>query len=286
MRVIPASEVFARPDSPYGMHEMGSDGDWRYAEHGHDGFGEVLYVLAGAIDNHVNGGVRRLRSGELTVIRQGDRHALRGSGFRFCNVNVPAATWRALGGYLGAPTMQRLLKPADPPVRAVPEGERPAFEQRLGALFAAQDSPQADALLRRFLVDAVVGLIAGPSTSARAAVPPADGPAWLVDLLAEVDDRRLATMGAATLARLAGKSHEHLARTFRAHVGDTPTRWLHRLRLERAALRLSHTNHAIVDIALALGFANLGYFYRLFKRRFGMPPHAYRRLHAPAALRA
>ena len=99
------------------------------------------------------------------------------------------------------------------------------------------------------------------------------------DLLAACAERPLAACDPRSLARLSGKSPEHLSRSFRTHLGSTPTDWLNRLRLERAALRLSHTNESILAISLDLGFEHLGYFYRLFKRRYGLAPRAYRQRH-------
>jgi len=67
----------------------------------------------------------------------------------------------------------------------------------------------------------------------------------------------------------------------------TPSRRRHLndLRLRRAALLLTHTNRDILIIAGDLGFANLTWFYRLFRRRYTTTPLAYRRTHSPATWR-
>ncbi len=281
MFVLTCSDVFGRGRATYAMHEAGAtDRKWSYPEHSHSGFCELMYVLSGEIEHRIQGTARRLHAGQVTVVRERDRHAISGRDFRYYNVNIPIATWHAVGEYLGPAYARRIERATRPPVGTVPTDERNLMEQRLGELFKAQRSTRGEPLLRRFLVDSAVRMLAPTSLQPLRQ----DGPAWLQELLSSIDDRHLATLDAVSLARLSGKSHEHLARTFRAQLATTPTRYLHRLRIERAALRLSHTNQPIVAIALGLGFDHLGYFYRLFRAHHGMPPQAYRRRHATAAL--
>ena len=78
------------------------------------------------------------------------------------------------------------------------------------------------------------------------------------------------------LARAANRSPFEVHRAFRRVVGDTPKRYTARLRLERAAAELVATKRAILDVALASGFASHEVFTRAFVRRFGMSPRAYR----------
>jgi AraC-like DNA-binding protein len=60
-----------------------------------------------------------------------------------------------------------------------------------------------------------------------------------------------------------------MGKTFQAYVGE--------LRLARAARELIGTDRRISEIAFACGFNNLSNFNRLFLRRYGMNPGAYRR---------
>ncbi|MBN8527298.1 MAG: helix-turn-helix transcriptional regulator [Planctomycetes bacterium] len=83
----------------------------------------------------------------------------------------------------------------------------------------------------------------------------------------------------ADLPRLAGVSQAHLSRTFRRHLGASPSQHLNRLRLRQAAVQLARTGRDILDIGYGLGFRSPSYFYRLFTRAHGMPPAAYRARH-------
>jgi len=78
------------------------------------------------------------------------------------------------------------------------------------------------------------------------------------------------------LARAADLSPYHFLRSFRAVVGLTPYQFLLRTRLNRAALRLRNSRHAISAIAFEEGFNDLSTFNRRFRRLVGMSPGEYR----------
>ena len=81
----------------------------------------------------------------------------------------------------------------------------------------------------------------------------------------------------ATLARLAHVSEAHFIRTFRATFGETPNRSLQRRRVERAMFLLRSSGQSVTDICMAVGFASLGTFSRVFSEVVGEPPSTYRR---------
>ena len=91
-------------------------------------------------------------------------------------------------------------------------------------------------------------------------------------------DRRYAEpLDVPTLARLAHVSEAHFIRTFRATFGETPHRYLQRRRVERAMFLLRSTDRTVTDVCMAVGFASLGTFSRVFTGIVGEPPSAYRR---------
>jgi AraC family transcriptional regulator len=80
-----------------------------------------------------------------------------------------------------------------------------------------------------------------------------------------------------SLAAEHGYSPSHFHRLFTATVGETPKAHVERIRLERAAYRLSVTRESVLDIALSLGFQNHETFSRAFRRHFDHTPTAWRR---------
>jgi AraC family transcriptional regulator len=97
-------------------------------------------------------------------------------------------------------------------------------------------------------------------------------PALLVHIQAHLEE----DLSLDVLSAKASLSPAHFQRAFRALVGETPKKYVARLRLERAAFRLLIHDATLLDIALDCGFQNHETFTRAFRRRFGMPPSSYR----------
>lgn len=83
-----------------------------------------------------------------------------------------------------------------------------------------------------------------------------------------------------TLTRVAaevGLHPSHLARAFHARHGTSLGEYLRQLRVAEAARRLAGTDEPIAGLADALGFADQSHLTRLFQRRMGLSPAAWRR---------
>lgn len=89
------------------------------------------------------------------------------------------------------------------------------------------------------------------------------------------------------LAERAGMSPRHFARAYVEATGSTPAQAVEALRLEAACRWLEAGDEALKHIAATLGFGNEERLRRLFQRRLGCSPQAYRRqaraLHPPGA---
>jgi AraC-like DNA-binding protein len=74
-----------------------------------------------------------------------------------------------------------------------------------------------------------------------------------------------------------GASVSHLQRCFRACFGVSIIRYIHQMRLRRAATLLQTTDLTVIEIAFAVGFADASYLARLFRREYGIAPARFRR---------
>lgn len=79
------------------------------------------------------------------------------------------------------------------------------------------------------------------------------------------------------MAEVCAISERSFKRRFRKATGYTPIDYVQELRLSRARQLLEQTRQAIDDIAEDVGYENPAYFRKLFKRKVGITPGAYRR---------
>lgn len=111
-------------------------------------------------------------------------------------------------------------------------------------------------------------------------------PGWLEELKKEMEKEENFLAGPNRMTELSGRSREHISRCFKRYYGMTPSAFLYRCRLQKAAVLLVAEKDSVLNIALESGFENLSYFHRLFRRQFGISPGEYReksrRLFTPA----
>lgn len=80
------------------------------------------------------------------------------------------------------------------------------------------------------------------------------------------------------LCRTACVSASKLTGLFKEIEGMTPMGYVRERRMERACEMLETTDEPLARISSAVGFARQGSFSEAFRDRFGMTPHAYRKL--------
>lgn len=73
-------------------------------------------------------------------------------------------------------------------------------------------------------------------------------------------------------------SPAHLSRTFKQKTGVGIVDYIHRLRCEEACRMLRLTDKSISRIALDVGYDELAYFSRCFRKQIGYAPRAYRQI--------
>jgi transcriptional regulator GlxA family with amidase domain len=79
------------------------------------------------------------------------------------------------------------------------------------------------------------------------------------------------------LAKQASMSSRHFSRVFTAEIGETPARYVERVRVEAARAELETTSSPLDLVATNCGFGTAESLRRAFQRRVGVSPDAYRR---------
>lgn len=179
-------------------------------------------------------------------------------------LGFPANTARRLG---------ELLRKA--PRRAWPAG--PMIPTLLPALVRELDAagPLHEAYASRLAALLVVEL--GRIVAAGMAAPDSDPAARrLATFLSDLERRCDEPWTLATMAAAVGLKRTQFAASFQHHTGDTPIRYLNRLRVERARKLLLGTRRPITDIAFDCGFSSCQYFASVFLEFTGKSASAYR----------
>jgi len=77
-------------------------------------------------------------------------------------------------------------------------------------------------------------------------------------------------------AKVAHFSPYHFHRIFTGMVGESFKEHIRRFRLQRAAMRLKHTDRSVLEIALEAGYETHEAFTRVFGAMYGCSPSAFR----------
>jgi AraC family transcriptional regulator len=152
--------------------------------------------------------------------------------------------------------------------RHAPLGEHAAGVRRLVREMSARDGAAALAITAA-AIELVAEAMRAPSPlAAQGAIR------RVVDLL-EADLANAPSL--AGLAREAGLHPSHLARSFRAALGETIGEYVRRRRVEQSLRALARPELSLAEIAAEAGFSDQAHFGRVFKRHFGTTPGARRR---------
>lgn len=244
--------------------------------HRHD-FSELFLITRGSIWHLVNGRRQRLKTGALVLVRPHDEHCYQQYGQEDCefvNLAFAESTREAVCRFLGVDFPWESMQNAElPPAAVLTQAELESLLPRLDQLGETQ-GPAARVLLRALLAELFVRYFQGQGAVRESAMP-----AWLESLLEAMREPEQVAAGLPRLYALSPCTAEHLSRTFRKHLGRTPTEWINEARLKHAATLLMQTDEPIVAVALRCGFENLSHFYHLFQKRHHVSPARYRRQH-------
>lgn len=220
---------------------------------------ELVFCTRGRTSIVVDGLRLEARPGDLYVLPPGRPHALFGAG-AWENVCVLYA-----GG-------DAVIESAP---RTIPVGLRHRLGRWLVDLSTLYDrrpetpGAAADALLLAILAD--IAEIERRSDRVRSFHPRL---AAAVDYLhAHIAE----PVAANALAHATGTSYSHLGALFRARFGCGPLDYHRARRLERARNLLLDPHLSVAAVAARLGFDDVSYFVRVFRKAYGVPPHRWRR---------
>lgn len=193
-----------------------------------------------------------VRAGELMFIPKGSRYVgtYVGEGTEICIVqfNVSAG---ALPDYLSRPTKIEL----------------PDAEREIAPFFALAQNGQKE---HPFYILSCLYHLLFKIDESRSVLPPKYRKLHAV--LADMQSVPEAVRSAGEYAALCGMSEVNFRRLFRQYTGLSPIEYRNDIRLSRAHTKIMSGEYNVSEAALDVGFSNLSFFIRLYKKKFGHTP--------------
>jgi AraC family cel operon transcriptional repressor len=242
--------------------------------HDHDYF-EVFWIVGGQATHLINGRNDTLMTGDGVLIRPSDRHGFSPLGPEPCGlVNIMFRTETA--AHLAQRYAAELAgcyfwTPAPDPQRFRLDLDQQSALERLATHLEA-GAPSL-ARIEGFLLTLLTEVL--PPSS----LPHKTAPAWLNAALDAARRPEVFRLGAQGLILAAARSHEHVCRSLKTHLGTSPSVLINRIRMDHAARLLTRTDLSITDIAMECGLENMSYFHAIFRQQFQITPRRYRAIH-------
>ncbi len=232
---------------------------------------ELIVVQAGTLPIAEESRRFEVHRGHWILLRAGHRH------FGYDDLDPLAwFQWVCFGyGPRGAGSVESsvLRGPQTGPV-ARPDRVQRLFEHLLEDQRMAILTPPA---ARSYLVLLLAEILLQPGAASTAVTQLARrASAFIADHLTDDD------LGTGRVADALSCNADYLGRAFRGAFGETPTDHIHRLRVDRARALFRSTNRSIERVAAEVGFSDVRYFRRIFKRKVGLTPGQFRSLHPSA----
>lgn len=253
----------------------------RFPEHCHD-YVEVVYMCSGTTTHIVNGKTIRLQQGELLFLSQSARQEILRAEENDIAVNfvvLPEFFQEALSiiGEEATPLRRFLLDCL--------------FEQNSGPgylLFQVSDDVQIQNLVENLICSLLYDTPNRRKVSQMTMtllflqlLGHTDKLAWdsqegtILQVLRYVDDHYV-DGSLHEAAALLHSDVSSLSREIRRKSGKTYTELVQEKRLNQAAFLLRSTDRKVEDIALAVGYENISYFHRIFRKEYGVSPRQFR----------
>lgn len=252
--------------------------------HGH-AFLEFSYILSGAATHYLDGNTAEMRAGDFFIVDYGTRHAYRAHGdepfliFNF--IFYPQFIDRALadchsfrevadsyllhfqyGSLISSPT-GRIFHDDGGKLREIVEDMMREYEKkRVG---------YKEYIRCRFL-EALILVLRRLAKEERRQLSAA-----VEALTVRVREHYAEPLCLSALAAEQNYSLSHLSKKFAAEVGERFSDYLQRVRIEQSCRLLETTELPITAVAEAVGYENVRFFNRVFRRLLHTTPREYRK---------
>ena len=247
--------------------------------HWHDE-AELTLVTSGACTYQIHLDTYEVETGDILFVPPAVLHSITASPSH----GMCSETYVFHMNFLGANTADicavKYLTPLTNQTLALPRligKNHPAYNtlldifRRISRAYADMP-PGYELLLRSFLLQAIVALLPYSSETEAHSSLESEHTFKLKLVLEYIGEHYAEELTISELSRICYFSEYHFMRFIKKYVGSSCLEYIKNLRLEKAAEQFAQGERSVLDTALACGFGNLSYFYREFKKKYGMTP--------------
>jgi len=222
----------------------------------------IVYTLEGEGYFRTPGGEKLCGPGEIGLLRKGVPHVYGTS---------KGKSWHFLWAHFARLPETSLLPDEEVLICRMPPG---SLQRRVLRMFRSllQDSRDRGKLWIQLCENQLSGLLLLVAEQLADRLDPR-----VSQVLRMLSARMQEPLTVDQLAAAAGLSASRLSHLFKAETGRTILETLNGMRLEQAALLMTHAGRTASEAALDVGFQSYNHFAALFRKRFGMGPASYRR---------
>lgn len=266
----------------YTVHYFEFSKDYIFPGEAH-GFWELLYVDKGEVICEDGGTPLTLKHGELVIHKPDKWHSMRSDGINASNIAVITFSCKndciasLAGRVIGTDYESRRL------IARIVEEYTQAFDTPLNDVHTKHVVPAENAmfgatqLMIQYICELLIMIIRCDiySSYSKLVHSRMDTNTSVKALVEYMKDNitRMITMD--ELASFARVSSIAVNRMFRSHLSCTPMKYFIKLKTEEAKKHLRENNYNVTQISEILGYANVHYFSKQFKKETGMSPTEY-----------
>lgn len=246
--------------------------------HTHDYY-EIFITVSDNILHLVNNSSVLLPKNSCVFIRPNDIHhydSSENNDFRYINIALSVETITELFTYLsnGFPA-EKLLTEKMPPFVTFTEKEASDIFNTLRLIDTTNWGNQKIKKLKmRIALVEIFAKFISPDVIKDISLSP---PLWLLEFTKKMYREENLCKSTDEIVRLSNKSRAYLSRSIKKYYNKTLSEFVNDIRLDYASNRLENGNiYSIIDLCYECGFNNLGYFYRLFSKKYGVPPKKFK----------
>lgn len=249
-------------------------------EHAHECY-ELFYVLSGNATHYVNGVRSEIKQNDLILIRPYKYHLFTFVGSKnFCHRDLLVRRELFENILAESPaSFREYLQSRDYVSTALTSEQLQYLEKEITAITAPRERESRDFMTKTLFFSIISTLL--PQNTATPP-PVQDGkplPFWMSQLLTQMHyppHFRYSQQELLQVLPAFQYNISYVSRMFRHYMGVTFTEYRNKIRFDTAHSLLQTTNLSIEDIIVYVGLNSRTYFYREFKKRYGLSPNRVR----------